>query len=123
MRSTLKQIRCHQCHHSWNYESPLGRSDSCPNCGSDCKVCLNCQFFDIHSHNECKENQAEWVRDKDKGNFCNYFVAHEKNSEKESKDLHKTKNDLEKLFNNNSNSENTDQEKNHINSLEKLFKK
>jgi len=25
-------------------------------------------------HNQCRETQAEWVADKEKANFCDYFV-------------------------------------------------
>ena len=49
------------------------RSDSCEHCGSDVRVCLNCEFYDPSSYNECREPQAERVLDKDKANFCDYF--------------------------------------------------
>lgn len=40
---------------------------------TDAKVCLNCTFFDRGAHHECRESSAEWVRDKELGNFCGYF--------------------------------------------------
>jgi hypothetical protein len=42
-------------------------------CIRDIKVCLNCVFYEeLHFH-ACRESQAEWVREKDKANFCEYF--------------------------------------------------
>lgn len=36
-------------------------------------VCLNCAFYDQSSHHECRETSAEWVRNKEKANTCEYF--------------------------------------------------
>lgn len=36
-------------------------------------MCRNCQFFDEGAHHECRESSAEWVRDKERGNRCEYF--------------------------------------------------
>ena len=51
----------------------VGKSENCPDCDFDLHVCRNCRFHDRASHNECRENQAEWVRDKEKQNYCDYF--------------------------------------------------
>lgn len=51
----------------------VGRRDSCPQCDADLHVCRNCRHYDPTSHNECRENQAEWVRFKEKNNYCDYF--------------------------------------------------
>jgi hypothetical protein len=40
---------------------------------SDCRVCYNCHHFDENSYNQCLENQAERVVEKDKRNFCDFF--------------------------------------------------
>ena len=50
------------------------KKDVCPSCDADLHCCKNCRFFDPSVHNECRETQAEWVRYKDKGNYCDYFV-------------------------------------------------
>jgi len=55
-------------------ELPIGRRDICPKCSLDCKVCRNCKFFDKNSYRECVEEQAEWVKEKEVGNFCDYFT-------------------------------------------------
>ena len=53
--------------------SRVGTRDTCPRCGSDLHACLNCQFYDPAKHNQCAENQAEWVRHKEAANYCDYF--------------------------------------------------
>ena len=40
--------------------------------------CKNCRFFDPGKNNQCSETQAEWVRDKLKANFCDYFEANKR---------------------------------------------
>jgi hypothetical protein len=68
-----KKIACYSCKNSWEYEPPLSRRAECPNCRRDAKCCRNCRFFDRGSHHECREEQAEWVKDKEQGNFCGFF--------------------------------------------------
>ncbi|TVQ19746.1 MAG: hypothetical protein EA382_16035 [Spirochaetaceae bacterium] len=51
------------------------RNTTCDRCGRDSKVCLNCRFYDPTAHWECRETIGEPVRDKDRANFCDYFVA------------------------------------------------
>jgi len=62
----------------WNCNTDLdqanyGRQETCPKCGKDSRVCLNCSFHDRSYNNECREPQADRVVDKDKSNFCDYF--------------------------------------------------
>ena len=64
---------CHHCGREIQLLSELQRTDSCPQCYSDLKVCLNCRFFDPGKNNQCSETSAEYVRDKSKANFCDYF--------------------------------------------------
>lgn len=47
--------------------------DTCPACDADLHCCRNCRFYDPAKHNECAETQAEWVRDKEASNYCDYF--------------------------------------------------
>jgi hypothetical protein len=47
--------------------------DVCPKCDADLHVCRNCRHFDPSVHNECRETQAEWVRTKDRANYCDWF--------------------------------------------------
>lgn len=51
-----------------------GRTESCPQCGHDLHCCYQCRFYDPSYNNECREPQAERVVEKEKANFCDYFV-------------------------------------------------
>lgn len=58
-------------------EVPLskpGRSDDCPHCAKPLHCCYQCRFYDPSAYNECRESQAERVVEKEKPNFCDYFV-------------------------------------------------
>ncbi len=64
---------CWNCGKDSGMPEKPGRSDLCPKCGKYIHCCLNCRFYDKSAHHECKESQAEWVKEKDSGNFCDYF--------------------------------------------------
>lgn len=51
----------------------VGTRDACRNCDSDLHACRNCRHYDPAKHNQCVEIQAEWVRDKEASNYCDYF--------------------------------------------------
>ena len=51
----------------------VGRQEACPRCDADLHCCRNCRFRDPGAHNQCRETQAEWVKEKDRSNFCDYF--------------------------------------------------
>lgn len=69
----MATFHCFSCHKSFELGLPAGRRDNCPHCYADAKVCRNCRFHDKGAYHECTEPQAEWVEDKEKGNFCDYF--------------------------------------------------
>lgn len=50
------------------------RQDSCDSCGRSTHVCKNCTHYDPTFNNQCKESSADRVVDKEKSNFCDYFV-------------------------------------------------
>lgn len=52
----------------------IQRPDTCAGCGADLHSCVHCRFFDPGRSNQCSEPRAEWVREKDRANFCGYFV-------------------------------------------------
>ena len=51
----------------------VGSREACPQCDADLHCCRNCRFYDPTKNNQCSETQAEWVRDKEAGNYCDYF--------------------------------------------------
>ncbi|MGZ3687711.1 MAG: hypothetical protein ACXVBW_05395 [Bdellovibrionota bacterium] len=71
--SELKSGTCWKCGAKL---TPLdyGRQDTCRQCGWDTKVCKNCEFYDPAYNNECRENQADRVVEKERSNFCDYFI-------------------------------------------------
>ncbi len=64
---------CYHCKKEWKGDYKPGRRDICDHCGMDLHCCLNCQFHDNTSYNECREPQAERVLEKESSNFCDYF--------------------------------------------------
>ncbi len=51
----------------------VGRMDECPSYRRDLHSCMQCRFYDRSYHNQCRENQAQQVADKEKSNFCEFF--------------------------------------------------
>ena len=64
---------CHRCGHDIGTVERVGRRDACLHCGTDLHCCLNCSFYELGYHNQCREPQAERQVDKLVGNFCEYF--------------------------------------------------
>ncbi len=64
---------CFSCKKTLNLGSEIGRREECPHCRADVHVCMNCHFYDRNSYNECREPQADVVKEKDRANFCDYF--------------------------------------------------
>lgn len=70
-------MSCHRCGREIQVLAKIARTDGCPYCHSDLKCCLNCALHDPGANNQCREPQAEWVTDKDKANFCEFFELRE----------------------------------------------
>lgn len=66
---------CAFCGQKINIVDKVGRKDTCPKCSGDLRCCRQCLFFEARAYNECKEIMAERIVDKDRANFCDYFVA------------------------------------------------
>ena len=68
-------IRCQSCSSLIELKRGLSitRSSVCPSCSAELHSCLNCRFHDSSMSNECQEPQAEWVAQKDRANFCDFF--------------------------------------------------
>ena len=63
---------CWKCRKEIDIEKPA-RGDECPLCHADLHTCKACEFYESGSHNDCRETSAEFVSDKERGNFCDYF--------------------------------------------------
>ncbi len=65
---------CHSCGGEIKIEGFISRSDECSHCSADIHCCLNCVHYDTTAHNRCREPQSEWVSDREKANFCDFFT-------------------------------------------------
>ena len=54
-------------------EEKISFKEECPQCRSDLHVCLNCMFYDEGKANKCREPQADYVKERDRANYCEYF--------------------------------------------------
>jgi hypothetical protein len=64
---------CAFCGHTLDEYMEVFRSSTCPACGKDLKVCLNCKYYRPGAHWDCLETIADPVAEKDRSNFCDYF--------------------------------------------------
>lgn len=68
---------CALCQKEIEVGRDFSRKDSCPHCGGDLHICLNCRFYSEKSHNKCLEPSAEFQRTRDRANHCEYFSFRE----------------------------------------------
>ena len=69
-----KKIVCWRCGASLEALTlPLSRLDECPGCGVHVHVCRLCEFFAPARPRQCREDDAEEVKEKERANFCDYF--------------------------------------------------
>ena len=64
---------CQVCGQRFETGDTIGRRDECPHCGEDLHACRQCRHYSPGAHNDCRENQAEYVADKERSNFCGYY--------------------------------------------------
>ena len=96
---------CHFCGTVVENPREVYRSSSCPSCGKDLKICLNCRFYSPGSHGDCSETIDELVKDKDRANFCTFFSGQKPASgaaAPSSDAKQQAKRKLDKLFGNDS---------------------
>jgi hypothetical protein len=67
-------MNCFHCGHQVELKDRAGFRAACPRCDRSLHVCLNCEFYDPTFNNQCREPLADRVIDKDRANFCEYFV-------------------------------------------------
>jgi len=90
---------CHACGQGIATGKKIGRRDVCPLCRADLHCCLNCAFYDVTVSKQCREPAAELVKDKNRANFCDFFVftglRHSRQSDAE---VDKARKELDNLF-------------------------
>lgn len=71
-------ICCYRCGASLAELSlPISRQDECPDCQNYLHVCRMCVHYDARVPRQCREDGAEEVRDKERLNFCDWFIPSE----------------------------------------------
>jgi hypothetical protein len=69
-----ESLNCYRCGVSLDSLSPpLSRQDQCPACFVYLHCCRMCDYFDPSVAEQCREDDAEEVKDKECANFCDYF--------------------------------------------------
>ena len=64
---------CHACHGELELEGRVGFRESCHHCEADVHCCVNCEHYDVGSHNNCREPTSEYIPDRQARNFCGHF--------------------------------------------------
>jgi hypothetical protein len=70
-------IRCWSCGKVTGVIGRPSRSDQCPHCRADLRACRQCKHYDPAAANACRETRAEPPSEKDRSNFCDFYVAAE----------------------------------------------
>lgn len=64
---------CWKCGAEYKLSGSPGHSETCHQCGSDFKVCLNCVSYDPRVAQQCRDRRADPVAEKHLANYCEYF--------------------------------------------------
>ncbi|MBI5632911.1 MAG: hypothetical protein HZA15_05475 [Nitrospirae bacterium] len=64
---------CSHCKKEVTVDKYFSRKSVCSKCGNDLHICLNCRFYKESAHNKCLEPKTEFLRSREKANFCDYF--------------------------------------------------
>lgn len=79
MDSRNVDMQCWKCGAELkNLLLPFSRYEECSKCRADLHVCLGCRHYDPAAADACREHRADFVLDKDKANFCDFFTVHTK---------------------------------------------
>jgi len=89
---------CSLCGKEVDIDKHFSRKSSCPKCGGDLHICLNCRFYSEKSHNKCIEPKAEFQRSREKANFCDFFAFKESASSSSTVEKEGAKKRFEDLF-------------------------
>jgi hypothetical protein len=70
----MASLTCRHCGTPVPLDEPLPRDLVCEGCNRDLRACVHCRHYDLHYNNSCRETMADPVVDKDRRNFCEYFM-------------------------------------------------
>lgn len=78
---------------------PLSTYAACPQCRAQLHTCRMCRNWNPRLHSDCDETRAESVSDREKANFCDWFVLQPDGySPVDSKQSVASRSELDKLF-------------------------
>ena len=88
MNPNPTSFKCYKCQKSIPVlgEFKITRTEECPYCSTSLHCCRMCKFYEPKVYNECHESNAERLLDKEKSNFCDYFVLSDGQGQSISKD-------------------------------------
>lgn len=58
--------------------TPVSRREECSQCRSDMHACKMCLYYDAQNRTGCDEERAEYIVDKERANFCEYYALSSK---------------------------------------------
>lgn len=94
----LSMKKCYFCRKKLDIGGTVGRHETCPHCHPDLRCCLNCALYDVSS-NYCREPQSEEIRDRDRSNFCDFFIFRDNEAgDRRTDQIGKVKEEWEQLF-------------------------
>lgn len=69
-------MQCFNCHKDLDLSpgAKIMRNEECPYCYASLHSCKMCEFYDQTAYNECRETSADRIVEKEKANFCDYFI-------------------------------------------------
>lgn len=68
------ELFCWKCGESIKeLPTPLSREAECKACRAQLHVCKLCCFYDPAVADQCQEPIADFVKEKERANFCDYF--------------------------------------------------
>lgn len=79
MASRNITIQCWKCGSTLrNLLLPFSRYEECSTCKADLHACVSCKNYRPNLSDGCSEDRADFVLDKDKANFCDFFNVNPK---------------------------------------------
>ena len=79
MASRSITIQCWKCGTTLrNLLLPFSRYEECSTCKADLHACITCKSFSPNLSDGCSEDRAEFMLDKEKANFCDFFRVNPK---------------------------------------------
>ncbi len=64
---------CWQCEGDLGPLRKVGREELCAGCAAWVHACKNCRNWNDRART-CEETAAEWVHDRERANFCDFFA-------------------------------------------------